>query len=116
LFSLLGAIGIGLMSVQATSFVLLTGGFLLIYHGLIRREEEFLSGKFGDEFERYKARVPRLWPQFKQYALPAEMVFQPKFLTFAVKDAIWWFAPVPLFELTSYLRHAGLIKPLFIVY
>jgi protein-S-isoprenylcysteine O-methyltransferase Ste14 len=112
-YSLLGAAGVGLMSVQITSFVIIFGGFLFIYDGVIRREEGFLAEKFGKDFADYKSRVPRLLPKIGQFTAPDELVFQPKFLTFAVRDAIWWFAPVPVFALARYLHHAGIIKPLF---
>jgi protein-S-isoprenylcysteine O-methyltransferase Ste14 len=115
-YSLLGAAGVGLMSVQVTSFAMIFGGFFLLYAGLISREEKFLEEKFGDEFTRFKARVPRLLPDFRKYNAPAELLFQPKFFTKAVWDAVWWFAPVPLFELAKYLQHARIIKPLFSVF
>ncbi len=115
-YSLLGAAGVGLMSGQVTCAVILLGGFLFIYDGLIRREEQFLAEKFGSEFADYKARVPRLLPQINQFTAPDELLFQPKFFTFAVWDAIWWFAPVPVFELARHLQHAGIIKPLFAVF
>lgn len=41
-------------------------GFALFYGDTIRSEEEYLGGKFGEDFERYKRNVPvffpRLWP------------------------------------------------------
>jgi protein-S-isoprenylcysteine O-methyltransferase Ste14 len=115
-YSLLGAAGIGLMSAQLISFVLVFGGFLLIYDGLIKREEEYLAKKFGKEFTEYKARVPRLWPKFSQFKTADELPFQPRFFTYAVWDAIWWFAAFPVFGLARYLQHAGVIKPLFAVW
>lgn len=34
-----------------------------IYLPVIRREEQYLSQRFGAEFDAYAARVPRLWPR-----------------------------------------------------
>lgn len=115
-YSLLGAAGVGLMSVQLTSFLVLFCGFFMIYKRLIDREEKFLDGKFGKDFAEYKSNVPKLWPNFKLYSAPAELLFQPKYLTKAVWDAVWWFAPMPLFVFADYLRHAGIIKPLFALF
>ncbi|MCE9508193.1 MAG: isoprenylcysteine carboxylmethyltransferase family protein [Alphaproteobacteria bacterium] len=115
-YSLLGAAGIGLLSAQLISFVIIFGGFLLIYDGLIKREEKYLAGKFGKEFTEYKARVPRLWPKFSQFRTAEELPFQPRFFTYAVWDAIWWFAAFPVFELAKYLQQADIIKPLFTVF
>lgn len=110
-YSLLGAAGIGLMSTHILAFAVIFGGFYFIYRSLINREEEFLTAKFGNEFEEYKARVPRLLPSLKGYVCPEELVFQPKFLTKSVWDAIWWFVPYPLFELAEYLQEERLITP-----
>jgi protein-S-isoprenylcysteine O-methyltransferase Ste14 len=38
--------------------------FLALYFGLIPAEEEFLSQKFREEYERYCRNVPRLFPRF----------------------------------------------------
>jgi protein-S-isoprenylcysteine O-methyltransferase Ste14 len=110
-FSLCGAAGIGLMSTSITAAIIVFAGFLAIYHDLIAREEEFLSTKFGKVFAEYKARVPRLLPSFAHYECPDEVTFQPRFLTKAVADAVWWFAPLPLFELAEILQEKGLITP-----
>ena len=115
-YSLLGAAGVGLLSAQLISFVIIFGGFLLIYDGLIKREEEYLAKKFGKEFTEYKARVPRLWPKFRQFKAAEELPFQPRFFTYAVWDAIWWFAAFPIFELARYLQDTEVIRPLFVVF
>ncbi len=112
-YSLLGAAGLGLMSAQIILFIFIFGGFLFIYDGLIKREEGFLAEKFGADFAAYKAGTPRLLPDIKKYTCPDELAFQPKYLNNAVWDALWWFAPVPLFELAHLLHNAGILKPLF---
>jgi len=110
-FSLCGAAGIGLMSTSILAFAVIFGGFLAIYSGLIAREEEFLLAKFGQAFRDYCARVPRLLPSFKNYTCPAEVVMHPKYLNRGVLDAIWWFVPLPLFELAEALQEEAIITP-----
>jgi protein-S-isoprenylcysteine O-methyltransferase Ste14 len=44
-------------------FLLLPLGALTIHFGVVRREERYLAAKFGDDYARYCARVPRYgWP------------------------------------------------------
>ena len=112
-YSLLGAAGVGLLSGEIIPTVIITGGFFLIYKGLIDREEGFLSGKFAQSFAAFKAGTPRLLPDPKKYNCPDELVFQPRYFNKAVWDAVWWFAPLPFYELVHALHHAGIIKPLF---
>lgn len=115
-FSLLGAAGIGFMSNYIVTFAIIFFGFLIIYHFLIAREEAFLLEKFGTEYANYQKRVPRLLPSFKHYKCPAELPFEPKFLTKAVFDAIWWFLPLPLFELAEYLQDHGMLGSVLTLY
>lgn len=110
-FSLLGAAGIGLMSTSLLAFGIIFFGFLTIYWKLIEREEEFLQTRFGQSFDDYKASVPKLLPDFSKYACPAEIPLQPKFLNRAVADAIWWFVPLPLFEIAEVLQETNIIHP-----
>lgn len=111
LFSLMGAAGIGLMSTSILAFCIIFFGFLFIYNRLIRREEEFLHARFGRAFTDYAARVPKLIPDFSKYACPGELTFQPKFLNRAVSDAVWWFVPLPLFEIAEKLQEHHIINP-----
>ena len=44
-------------------FLLLPLGALVIHFGVVRREERYLAARFGDDYRRYCARVPRYgWP------------------------------------------------------
>ena len=36
----------------------------LVHYGIILREERYLERKFGDEYRRYKMKVPRYWWRF----------------------------------------------------
>ena len=36
----------------------------LVHYGIILREERYLERKFGDEYPRYKMKVPRYWWRF----------------------------------------------------
>jgi protein-S-isoprenylcysteine O-methyltransferase Ste14 len=55
-----GACIIGKDLVFSVVFVL---SYLLFYRRVIDREERFLLGRHGDEYERYRAEVPRIFPR-----------------------------------------------------
>jgi protein-S-isoprenylcysteine O-methyltransferase Ste14 len=48
--------------------------FLALYFGLIPAEEEFLSQKFGEDYEVYCRHVPRLLPRLNAWATGGVMV------------------------------------------
>ena len=52
-------LGIGLCLGNAWMIVMLPPALLAVRHGVIAREERYLSARFGDEYRRYCARVRR---------------------------------------------------------
>jgi protein-S-isoprenylcysteine O-methyltransferase Ste14 len=44
--------------------LLLVVSLPLVHYGIILREERYLERKFGDEYRRYKTKVPRHWWRF----------------------------------------------------
>ena len=59
--------GFGVMSNLPWLIVLALAWFTFQYAMIISREEEFLAGKFGEEYARYRAAVPRLIPRITPY-------------------------------------------------
>jgi protein-S-isoprenylcysteine O-methyltransferase Ste14 len=57
LLLLTGGIGIALAS--DWTMVLLIPMALVLHYGVVLREERYLEKKFGEDYRRYKARVPR---------------------------------------------------------
>jgi protein-S-isoprenylcysteine O-methyltransferase Ste14 len=70
LFSLIGAIGIGIASRNLPVLGLIVALFAFYYPFVIRAEEANLSHHHGASFEEFKARVPMFWPRFSQYQVP----------------------------------------------
>ncbi|NVO12691.1 MAG: isoprenylcysteine carboxylmethyltransferase family protein [Rhodoplanes sp.] len=55
------AVAVGFASVWLLA--LLVPASLLLHHGVVLREERYLEAKFGDDYRRFKAQVPRYgWP------------------------------------------------------
>ena len=61
LMLLTGGIGIALAS--DWTLVLLIPMAIVLHYGVVLREERYLEAKFGEEYRRYKVRVPR-WGMF----------------------------------------------------
>jgi len=56
--------GVGLIADDLWILVLLVPLLLLIHWGVVVREERYLEAKFGEDYRRYKASVPRYgWPR-----------------------------------------------------
>jgi protein-S-isoprenylcysteine O-methyltransferase Ste14 len=109
-FSFLGVVGIGLQSGLITAFVLLVGGFLFYYPSVVKREEEFLAHKFGEDYVNYCHEVPRWIPNFRLWNEPEEIALRPKFLRRTFFDSMVFFLPLPAFEALEHLHAAGYIS------
>jgi protein-S-isoprenylcysteine O-methyltransferase Ste14 len=112
-FSLIGILGIGSMSNHIVVMIGLPIIFLIMYHFLIKREEEFLTEKFGSEYTGYCSRTPRLIPNFKLYHVPETVQMAPRYLNKALADSCWWIAIFPAMEAVDLLHNYGYFKPLF---
>jgi len=56
--------GIAAMLASDWMVILLLPTALLLHFGVVRREERYLEAKFGEDYRRYKASVPRYgWPR-----------------------------------------------------
>lgn len=51
--------GIGIAFASDWTLVMLVPQMLIIHFGVVRREERYLEEKFGDDYRRFKAQVPR---------------------------------------------------------
>jgi protein-S-isoprenylcysteine O-methyltransferase Ste14 len=103
-FSMIGALGIGLISNHLTVLVSLVVVFPVMYTLLVRREEVFLLESFGQEYRDYMQRVPRFIPKFSLYHNPDELVTRPRKVLQAMRDSIMWFAALPLIELLEVVQ------------
>jgi hypothetical protein len=55
------------MGMSLAMALLFIAAALPLYWTVMAREEEFLAGRFGDEYLSYKAAVPRFFPRFSPY-------------------------------------------------
>lgn len=77
-YSLLGAIGIGLVSHSLAVLGFIVISFALYYPFVIIGEEKKLIFILGKEYEDYTKRVPRFLPRKKLFTQPKEYTVKPK--------------------------------------
>lgn len=63
--------GVGVMAGVAWLIVVAFCYFFLQYHFIIREEERYLAGQFGERYATYQRHVPRLVPRRSPYREPA---------------------------------------------
>jgi protein-S-isoprenylcysteine O-methyltransferase Ste14 len=104
LFSATGVIGLGLMLGSIVMTVLLGAITLAILWATARKEEAFLRGKFGPDYDAYAARVPMILPRFSGFHTEGEVTISVPHLRQNLMDALVFLAFIPLAELLEFLK------------
>jgi protein-S-isoprenylcysteine O-methyltransferase Ste14 len=84
MFAFMGA---GLAFESLTSFAVFSVVFFLTHWPTILREEKFLRGEFGADYEAYCARVPRFFPKFSIYQAPPSLAVETHAFTRSLREA-----------------------------
>ncbi len=92
LFSLIGALGVGMASGMASMVALIALVFALYYPVVIRREQAYLQGRHGEVFSSYCKSVPSFWPQFSNQVdfFPKEVESNSKVYFNHLVSAVWF--------------------------
>jgi protein-S-isoprenylcysteine O-methyltransferase Ste14 len=78
LFSGLGGLGVVMVSVRLLLIVVFLLVFCVNYFLVVKFEEKRLSQLFGNEYESYTERVPRLIPRFRNYRTLEKLEVDPQ--------------------------------------
>lgn len=80
-------LGFGMVGLVGDPWLLAlhVGVCVLLYAAIVPAEERFLAEKFGAEYERYRANVPRLWPRWSAWPEAKPATFAPR----ALLDQVW---------------------------
>jgi protein-S-isoprenylcysteine O-methyltransferase Ste14 len=116
LFSVIGAIGVGLMF-GSILMALLLG--TVAYVALIRtaiHEAVYLHDTFGPAYEAYAAATPLFWPNPSLYRDPREVAFVPTALRRTFLDALYFLMLFPLLEGLEYMQTSGYLPSLLHVF
>lgn len=109
LFSLIGAVGVGLATRTITVPVSVCVLFFMYYPFVIKREEGRLKGLHGGEFMRYCEATPRFFPRISSYREPEEYTIKPAFLRGRFLDSLWFVWLTGLLGLVDSLHHHGIV-------
>ncbi|MDI6025262.1 isoprenylcysteine carboxylmethyltransferase family protein [Corticibacterium sp. UT-5YL-CI-8] len=113
LFSSMAAAGVG---AQMGSIIAMLGfgAFCAVaFHIVIKREEKFLAGEFGEAYRAYCARVPRFFPNPSLYEEGNTGRFEPRRLLQTLGDGLVFLIAMPVFELIDSAQISGVLPVLF---
>ena len=113
LFSLIGAVGVGMVSKNVVVFALILFLFILYYPFVIRAEEKHLLEVHGQDFEKYREKTPMFFPNFKGYQEPQYYSIDTRLFRRAF-FSVTWFPLIYMILLAIERLHAsGAIPVLF---
>jgi protein-S-isoprenylcysteine O-methyltransferase Ste14 len=115
-FSSIGAAGVGAQT-GSVIVALLTGlGCVIAFYLVIKYEEQHLSALFGESYETYKSRVPRLLPKFSLFSDSLILDVNTTRLYSTFKDGLVFFVALPLFEIIETLQKAEVLPVLLHIF
>jgi len=97
--------GVVVMLLELWFFFLFSGIFLLIYMPQIKKEEEALLKKFGEEYKRYCEATPKYFPRINYLlGLNSYISLKPFWIKKEISSLITTIAVVILIEIWEYAR------------
>jgi protein-S-isoprenylcysteine O-methyltransferase Ste14 len=115
-FSTLGVLGAGAQSGSIIVAFFLAILCVAAFHIVIRREERFLAGQFGADYQNYLAQVPRFWPNLRLFRDDPLLSVHPKRMYATLMDGLVFFAALPAFAAVEYLQRTGAVPVLLRLY
>ncbi len=113
LFSLIGAVGVGLASESLTVLALVMVFYAVYYAFTMLAEEDRLTRLYGDAYQAYMRRVPRLVPSFASYQEPAHFEVKASKFVRNFGDAMWFVWAFALLHLIEQLHIWGVLPTLW---
>ena len=104
LFSVAGALGIGMTTGSLTLGLLLAAFTFFVFDQVIRREEAFLGAQFGPAYIDYGRRTPRWLSLHAMWRDAAQLDVRPKLVLTTFRDASLMLMALPVVEGIETLR------------
>jgi protein-S-isoprenylcysteine O-methyltransferase Ste14 len=115
-FSIVLAGGLGFCTETFTVPLVLGVATLLPILASIKKEEQHLLELFGDEFESYRANVPRLFPSFRNYSTPETISIRPAPMAAGFVDSCSVLTLIGAVEMIEGLHRANVLPSWFVLY
>jgi protein-S-isoprenylcysteine O-methyltransferase Ste14 len=115
-FSAIAAFGLGAQLGSVVYALICAAATIAIFALVISHEERALAERFPSDFALYRARVPRLAPDFRGWQEAETIVVHPALVRRTFWDATLFLFAVPGLKALESLRDASLIAPIFRLY
>ena len=115
-FSMIGALGVALMTHTLTIPVLVLLSFAIYYPNVIRAEEADLTRIHGAPFEVYRGQTPAFFPRWSLLKEPDTYQVKPRVFRNHMGSAVWFILAIGLIALLQAARAAGQIPALISLY
>lgn len=111
-FSLIGAVGIGLASENLLVLALIVIFYLSYYPFTILAEERKLTNKFGEVYLEYAKRTPRFLPKFSLHKEPETYQVKAAGFVHNFVDGMWFIWIFMLMHAIEMLQNSGFLPVL----
>ena len=115
-FSMLGTLGVALMTHTFTIPVLALISFAIYYPYVIRAEEQDLTKIHGAPFEAYRSRTPAFFPRWSLLQEPENYQVKPRVFRNHMGSAVWFILAIGVIALLHAGRSLGHIPALISLY
>lgn len=112
-FSFLGAFGMGAQTGSLTLAGLFTAIAVAVFLATVHREEAWLLGTFGEDYQRYRDATPRFWPRWSGWRDETVLTVAPQYFLTTLRDGSAMLLAVPLFWGIAALHELHLLAPAF---
>jgi hypothetical protein len=115
-FSLIGGVGVGLVTETLLIPLVILILFLAYYPMVIMDEERRLVKIHGDKFTAYSEKTPSLIPNLSLLEEPEIYIVKPKIFKKNIFGALWFVWLVGILEFLEALHEANILPIYFTIY